>query len=101
MERREREVPIGIKPFPDTGSFEIRSGERHDLVMVLQIMLDLLKLYYDDFGAVGICGVYDGATEKAVKTYQRMAGIPETGCVDVVTWNRLAEEFNAAVYENQ
>ena len=101
MTTEERIRPSGIKPFPDTGNYEMRSGERHDLVMILQIMLCELKLYYDDFGAVGLCGVYDSATEEAVRTYQRICGMPETGCVDVPTWNRLAEEFNAAIYENQ
>ena len=96
-----REIPSGIRPFPDTGSFEMRRGDRHNLVMILQIMLDVLKLYYDDFGSVGVCGVYDEATEEAVKEYQRISGMPVTGCVDCATWNRLAEEFNAAIYENQ
>ncbi len=97
----ERDMPSAIKPFPDTGSFEMKKGDRHNLVMILQIMLDVLKLYYDDFGAVGICGVYDEATAEAVRTFQRIGGMPETGCVDCRTWNRLAEEFNAAIYENQ
>ena len=98
---RDRERPEGIKPFPDTGSFEMKRGDRHNLVMILQIMLDVLKLYYDDFGSVGVCGVYDEATEEAVRVYQEISGMPVTGCVDCVTWNRLAEEFNAAIYENQ
>ena len=98
---RDRERPGGIRPFPDTGSFEMKRGDRHNLVMILQIMLDVLKLYYDDFGSVGICGVYDEATEEAVKVYQRISGLEETGLVDCTTWNRLAEEFNAAIYENQ
>ena len=98
---RDRERPEGIKPFPDTGSFEMKRGDRHNLVMILQIMLDVLKLYYDDFGSVGIGGVYDEATEEAVKEYQRICGLEATGCVDCTTWNRLAEEFNAAIYENQ
>ncbi len=97
----DRERPSGIMPFPDTGSFEMKIGDRHYLVMILQIMLDVLKLYYDDFGSVGVDGVYDEATEAAVKTYQKICGLDPTGCVDCATWNRLAEEFNAAIYENQ
>ncbi len=98
---RDRERPIGIKPFPDTGNYEIHPKEHHNLVMILQIMLDVLKYYYDDFGAFGICGAYDDETEEAVKAFQRISGLPETGCVDVRTWNRLAEEYNAAIYEDQ
>ena len=98
--RDERVRPVGIKPFPDTGRFEMHPGDRYDLVLILQIMLDVLKLYYDDFGAVGKCGVFDEATEGAVRTFQRISGMPETGCVDAATWNRLAEEFNAAIYRD-
>ncbi len=97
----ERIRPAAIKPFPDTGDFEMKRGDRHGLVMILQIMLDVLKLYYDDFGSVGAGGVYDEATEEAVRTYQHICGAAETGKVDCETWNRLAEEFNAAIYENQ
>ncbi|MBQ7715568.1 MAG: peptidoglycan-binding protein [Clostridia bacterium] len=96
----DRERPVGIRPFPDTGDFTVRCGEHHCLVTVIQIMLDELKIYYDDFGAVTGEGYYDSATERAVKAFQRASGIPETGCVDVSTWNRLAEEYNAAIYEN-
>jgi len=101
MEYVEMEKPIGIKPFPDVEGFEMRAGDRHDLVMILQIMLDVLKLYYDDFGAVCAGGVFDDATVSAVMSFQRVSGLPETGCVDCRTWNRLAEEFNAAIYDNQ
>ena len=94
---RDRERPGAIKPFPDTGSYEMARGERDNLVMILQIMLDVLKLYYDDFGATAPCGVFDGATEEAVKVFQTLGGLPATGRVDVETWNRLAEEYNAAV----
>ena len=94
----ERIRPEAIRPFPDTGDFEMKRGDRHNLVTILQIMLDALKLYYDDFGPVGAIGFFDEATEEAVQTYQRICGISETGRVDCVTWNRLAEEFNAAIY---
>ena len=97
----DRERPIGIKPFPDSEGYEMKAGDRYDLVMILQIMLDAIKLYYDDLGPVAVCGVFDGATDEAVKTFQRILGLPATGHVDVCTWNRLAEEFNAAIYENQ
>ncbi len=97
----ERERPEGIKPFPDREGFEMIPGDRYDLVMILQIMLESLKLYYDDLGPVSVCGIFDGATENAVKAFQSVLGLPATEHVDACTWNRLAEEFNAAIYENQ
>ena len=93
--------PKGICPFPQKEGFTVKTGERHDLVTVIQLMLCELKVWYDCFGEVTPAGIYDGATEEAVRAYQKAAGLDETGCVDVVTWNRLAEEYNAAVYEDQ
>jgi len=101
MDHNERLIPQGIKPFPDTGNYEIASGDRHDLVTILQIMLDVLRVYYDDFDGVCVDGVFDEATCDAIKSFQKTSGLPQSGCVDVSTWNRLAEEFNAAIYENQ
>lgn len=98
--RDDRIRPSGIKPFPDAEDFEVSPSDRRDLVTIIQIMLCSLKIYYDEFGDVSPVGTYDGDTENAVRCFQRSSGLPETGCVDVVTWNRLAEEFNASIYEN-
>ena len=93
--------PRGIVPFPYTKGYEVGRGDRCDLVTVIQMMLCELKVYYDCFGDGSACGVYDGATEEAVRAYQRASRSDETGRVDVLTWNRLAEEYNVAVCENQ
>lgn len=90
-----------IEPFPDIEGYEVGIGEEYALVAIIQIMLDVLKLYYDNFGPVALGGAYDSATEKAVKEFQRVNGLAETGRVDAETWNRLAEEYNAALFENQ
>ena len=97
---RKEEV-LGIKPFPAYPDFEMRSGDRYDLVIILQIMLGALKLYYDDFGAVCAGGVFDDETERAVRSYQTVTKLPVTGCVDRETWNHLAEEYNAVLYDAQ
>ena len=94
-------VPAAIYPFPDTGTYEMKRGERHDLVLILQIMLECLRLYYDDFGDMCLSGTYDLATEKAVKEYQRINGLSPSGICGVETWNRMCEEYNAAVSESQ
>ena len=86
--KEDRIRPSGIMPFPDAENFTVKRGDRSDLVTILQIMLCALTLYYDDFGAVAPCGDFNAATEAS-------------GRVDVATWNMIAEEFNAAVYENQ
>ena len=93
--------PTGIIPFPYKAGYEMAPGDRCDLVSMLQMMLCELKIYYDVFGDVVSSGVYDVATESAISAYQSACGMETTGRVDVVTWNRLAEEYNAAVCEDQ
>lgn len=93
--------PMGIYPFPHIDGYEVRRGEEYALVAIIQIMLDVLKLYYDTFGAVPLSGSYDPVTENAVKEFQRINGLEPTGTVDGKTWERLAEEYNSALYENQ
>ncbi len=90
-----------ISPFPNTEGYCVSRGERHTLVMIIQIMLDELSLYYDETGPLAVSGVFDLRTENAVKAFQRAGGEDENGVVDRETWNRLAAEYNIAVKDNQ
>lgn len=90
-----------IYPFPVTVGYRVRRGERHGLVMIIQVMLEVLTIYYDSFTMAGISGIYDLATENAVRSFQKINSLGESGEVDLETWDRLAEEFNSVVKENQ
>jgi peptidoglycan hydrolase-like protein with peptidoglycan-binding domain len=39
-------------------------------------------------------GVYDAATQNAVRIFQGLFGIPQRGIVGPVTWLVLAEKYN-------
>lgn len=90
-----------IFPFPDRKGYAVSRGERDGLVMMIQIMLEALTLYYDSLGPFFISGTYNLLTENAVKAFQKVNKLAESGKVDAETWNRLAEEFNSAVKDNQ
>ena len=90
-----------IFPFPDRKGYTVSRGERHGLVMIIQIMLEALSLYYDSLGPFFISGTYDLMTENAVKAFQRVNKLAESGKVDLETWNRMAEEFNSVLKDNQ
>lgn len=100
-EKIEQVLPNPIKPFPCISDYVVSVGCHDDLVDVIQIMLRMLNIYYDCFGNVPIGGMYDISTENAIKAFQSANGLGVTGCVDLLTWNRLAEEYNTAVWENQ
>ncbi len=96
----QNSVPDSITPFYNP-NMRILPGERSHLVMILQIMLDALRVLYDDYGEIPITGVYDRATEEAIRHFQRANILGATGETDAVTWNRLAAEYNYAVRDRK
>lgn len=90
-----------ISPFPDTIDFSVGQGERSDLVLLIQIMLNELRTFYDIYGYIPPNGRYGTATAGAVREFQRVGGLDMTGRVDRRTWNRIAEEYDIAVRGNQ
>lgn len=45
-------------------------------------------------------GIFDSATEEAVRLFQRQNNLPITGIVDFETWTMLAETAEALCREN-
>lgn len=88
-----------IHPFPNVPGTQIEMGERSNLVYILKIMLNELKLFYDCYAYLPLNHKYDQATAGAVQEFQRVVGLEPTGVVDKRTWNRLAEEYDLAVKE--
>lgn len=87
----------GIYPFPTSPDFVVTPGERSNLVYVIQIMLNELRRNYDSYGHLPLNGRYDLAMTRAIEEFQGALGLEVNGIVDRVTWNRMAEEYNALV----
>lgn len=89
--------PRGIAPFPYVQNTVVKSGERSDLVTIIQLILNTLTVLYD-FAHVPISGFYDASTADAVRKFQDINALPSpAGAVDRLTWNMLAEEYNHTV----
>ena len=82
-----------IQPFP-SGTYEIQSGERSDIVLFIQLMLSALAIALDIFDDIPLTGVYDEKTEKAITEFQRNHGLPANGIIDRNTWDALALSYN-------
>lgn len=89
-----------IYPFFDS-ALRIRPGEEGNLVMLLQILLTELQMLYDGYGDLVVNGRYDPATAEAIRQFQRVNLLDATGEVDLVTWNRLAAQYNYVLGEGQ
>lgn len=69
-------------------------GEKSDFVMILQVIFNVLTVAYDDYSPLALTGVFDSATENAVRRFQMRNAISPSGIVDKVTWNALVRNYN-------
>lgn len=84
---------LAFFPFP-SGDYTVRKGEKSELVYLIQIMLSGIDVVYDLFDDIAINGIYDEKTENAVRIFQRIHRLAETGIVDGETWDQLALDHN-------
>ena len=92
--RDEREMQ-GLYFFPSlpTG-YTVALGDTLTLVRIIQLLLLELRASYDIFEDVVESGTFDTATSDAIRDFQRINGLPETGEVDIRTWNRIVREYS-------
>lgn len=91
----ELRTPFPAEIFPS--AFSVFSlGDSDPVVSVLQSMLVTLKDAHESFGQVSINGTVDKETAHAFSTLQELGQLPQTGAMDVATWNVLARLYNAS-----
>lgn len=62
----------------------------------LQTMLRLIGTNQGNVSPVVPDGIYGSQTERAVRSFQRSAGLPVTGVTDLNTWEHVVQEFDRA-----
>lgn len=62
-------------------------------IMEIQLYLRGIARCKPEIPLVYIDGTYDENTERAVKIFQQIYGIPATGKVDLTTWEALVNEY--------
>jgi peptidoglycan hydrolase-like protein with peptidoglycan-binding domain len=73
--------------------YELYPGLEDNVVYVIQHMLEVVSREASELEGVVLNGVYDEATEDAVKAFQRLNLLEMTGVLDAITFNRLADEY--------
>jgi len=68
---------------------EVKLGDESDMVYIIQILLKNFSKKYKNYNTLNITGKYNQETENAVKQFQNATKLPETGIVDITTWNAL------------
>lgn len=92
--RASIDTPSCILPFPDASKVLNKGDSGYD-VYFLQIMVCAISEFAENIPRAPITGFYDSETEIAIKKYQSLADLDQTGATDVLTWNMLARSFNS------
>ena len=79
--------------FIDKEKLPLRRGDRDNAVYHLKTMLRYLGGKQGNFALLNVDDEFDEATEKSVRQWQRVIRTEETGEVDKLTWERLAEWY--------
>ena len=69
----------------------LRVGSEGEDVRYVQENINTLAGVYTDIPTVEVSGTYSDETANAVRIFQRIFGIPQTGNVAALTWKTLGE----------
>ena len=69
-------------------------GSKSPYIYLLQSMLVQLAIENDTIPAPEHTGVLDSATGEALIAFQALAGLPETGELDKITWKHIVNQFS-------
>ena len=76
-----------------TSSRPIQEGDRGIRVEHLQYMLRVIGAYISAIPPIEVDGIFGPATRNAVLAAQRYFGLPQTGSVDLTTWDEIYDQF--------
>ena len=75
----------------------LQEGDTGVRVEQLQFMLEVLAQFVDEIPHLAIDGIFGPGTRQSVISFQRWAGLEQTGQVGDVTWNRLYDEYEGVL----
>lgn len=91
--RMQAAAPLLLSLGPDA---QISTTQNAQHIWLIQAMLYVLHQYFQNIPPVEINGLYDTATQAAVKTLQAMAGLTQDGTLGKLTWKYLAHFYRSA-----
>ncbi|MBQ6600081.1 MAG: peptidoglycan-binding protein [Clostridia bacterium] len=71
----------------------LTKGTDNTFVYTLHLMLNFMAERFENFSSLPLQSFFDENTEREVKRFQRVISREETGEVDKITWNSLAEIY--------
>lgn len=89
--RVDRAEPIEI--IMDAGQI-FRSGDSSPYIYLMQSILIQLSAEHSAIIPPDHTGVMDAQSQAALSAFQKLAGLPQTGELDKITWKHLAKQFS-------
>ena len=81
---------VSTRPFPGV---TLRRGDVGPSVRVFKNYLSYIAKVFFDIPAVAQNNIFDLRTQNAVREFQRIFSLPQTGQVDEGTWNTIADVY--------
>lgn len=75
--------------------YDLEVGSSGNNVLTIQEQLNTISDSYPAIPKIAEDGIYGPATENAVRTFQSIFGLPQTGVVNYRTWYRISEIYVA------
>ncbi|MFV0342163.1 MAG: LysM peptidoglycan-binding domain-containing protein [Anaerocolumna sp.] len=82
---------IDVGTIPPSATLQVGSSGVD--VIVLQYMLSFISEYYPTVPKIAQDGTFGSGTENAVKEFQKMMGLSQTGVVDQTTWQSIYDVY--------
>ena len=73
--------------------YDLKIGAAGDKVRQLQEQLDAISSVYTAIPDISPDGIYGPATAEAVRKFQSIFGLPQTGVVDFATWYKISHIY--------
>lgn len=73
--------------------YDLTQGSSGDKVRQMQEQLNVIAGAYPAIPKITVDGIYGPQTAQAVKVFQSVFGLPQTGVVDYRTWYKISEIY--------
>lgn len=96
----ENAPPVPLQVFPNIPSYVVQDGEKSNVVLISQIIINTLSKHYD-IPSVEMSGEMTAETKNAVAVFQKLHQIPSNGIIDKKTWNALSDDYSILEMKNE
>lgn len=78
-----------------------RLGDAHPNIFIAQSVLAVLAQDNSSIAVPELTGILDETTSGALSAFQYLAGLPQTGELDKITWKHLSKQFSLQAHHQR